>query len=112
MSDRSPLVPQCFLQRLSPPPAGCQAISYAVFADGTLALLSTNVDLASEHQRARLALLSSSPLDPPSCLDALSSKGAAQVWTACDPGWVEVFSCPLEKPYPIIDRLNDGRWIL
>ncbi len=111
MSDRSSPVPHSFQRLLSPLPTGWQPISYTIFADGTLALLSTNVDLAGEHQRVKRVLPSSPRLNPVSRLKALSSEGTAQVWTACSSGWVEAFACPLEKPYPIIDRFDDGRWL-
>ena len=112
MSNRLPPVPKGFQQHLSPLPSGWQTINYAVFSDETLAVVSANVDLVSEHQRIKLALLSSSRLDPPSCLDVLSSGGTMQVWTACSSSWVMALMCPLERPYPIVNRLNDGRWLV
>lgn len=71
-----------------------------------------SVDLAGEHRRASVALSASLPLDPPSSLNALSATGTARVWTEGDSGWVVALNCPLEKPYPIVDRFNDGLWFV
>jgi hypothetical protein len=112
MADELPAVPPpSFQLRLPTLPVGWQVIRYAALADGTLAVISTDVDLATEHQRIRAAHLASSSYDH-TRLNALAAGGTARVWIAGSPGWTEALSFSLETPFPIFDRFEDGRWLV
>ncbi len=98
--------------RLLELPAGWQAIRYAILGDGTLAVITTDVDLAGEHQRITAAFRKSTSPDPPSQLAALSVIGTARIWIATPSGWVDSLSCALETPFTLFDRFSDGRWLV
>ncbi len=94
------------------PPQGWQPICYAVLADGTLAMLAADVDLAGEHLRIREALQASISPNPPSRLFELCATGNAQIWLATSTGWTDGPAFQLETPFPKFDRFSDGRWLV
>lgn len=94
------------------PPQGWQPICYAVLADGTLAMLAADVDLAGEHLRIREALQASISPNPPSRLFELCATGNAQIWLATSAGWTDGPAFQLETPFPKFDRFSDGRWLV
>lgn len=112
MSKRSPVPPASSQRRIANLPPGWQTVSHTVLADGTLAVISADVDLASEHRRIQAALQASSPLKPPSQLRELGASGTARIWTLAATGWMEGPTFPLETPFPIVDRFADGRWLV
>lgn len=91
-----------------------QPVSRAILADGRLAILGADVDLAGEHRRIHAALLTSSvvTLKPPSQLHQLAARGACRIWTLGPEGWIEGPTIPLETPFPLMDRFADGRWLV
>lgn len=89
-----------------------QPVTYTVFADGTLAVLTADGDLAGEHQRIRAAFQTSVSPDPPSRLIELGAIGTARIWTLTEGGWIERATFPLETPFPQFDRLSDGLWLV
>ena len=97
--------------KLSALPTGWQVIRYRILSDNRLAVLSTNVDLATEHLRSQAASLTSSTYDH-TRLHALAAEGTARVWISGPTGWTEALSFPLESPYPTFDRFKDGRWLV
>ena len=109
ISDRSAATSATHL--LAPPP-GWQPICYAVLADGTLAMLAADVDLAGEHRRIAAAFQASRSLDPPSRLLELCTAGTAGIWIAASAGWIRGPSFPLETAFPKFDRFSDGRWLV
>ena len=96
---------------LAPPP-GWQPICYAVLADGTLAMLAADIDLAGEHLRITAAVQASVSPDPPSRLFELGTTGTARIWMTSSAGWTEGPTFPLETPFPQFDRFSDGRWLI
>lgn len=113
MADRA-LAPSSSLRELPMLPKGWQPLTYAVLADGALAVVGTDVDLAGEHQRIRAALRRNpgQRLDPPSRIRELGASGAARIWTVSGEGWKEESAFPLETPFPLVDRFQDGRWLV
>lgn len=101
------------MSHLPTPMSGWQPVSYTVLADGTLAVLATDVDLAGEHQRINAAFQASTPPDPPSRLVELCANGNAHIWITTPNGaWVAGPTFPLETPFPQFDRFGDGRWLV
>ena len=90
-------------------PSGWQSLGYTILVDGVLAVIGTDVDLASEWLRIRGA---PQELNPPSEIRELAASGAAQIWTLGSAGWAEGPTFPLDTPFPIIDRFDDGRWLV
>lgn len=94
-------------------PAGWQPVRYAILADGSLAVLATDVDLAGEHQRIDLAWRAQVTLEPPSRLRELAAAGRARIWSMTAAGaWSEGPTFLLETPSPMLDRFADGRWLV
>ena len=90
-----------------------QPVSYAVLADGALAMMTTDVDLVGEHQRINATFQASTSPNPPSRLGELCAKGNAKIWTITPTGaWVAVPIFPRETPFPQFDRFGDGRWLV
>ncbi|WP_189677917.1 hypothetical protein [Sphingomonas glacialis] len=94
---------------LSPIPAGWQVLHHAILSDGTLALVTTDVDFASEWERI---LASDTPVDPPSRIEQLYKIGRARLLTRAADGWQDGPVFPLETAHPLIDRFSDGRWLV
>lgn len=95
---------------LSPIPAGWQALHHAILADGTLAAIVTDVDLASEW--ARIHASPDGHLDPPGRIDDLTKEGSAKLLSWGEDGWKEGPVFPLETPHPLLGRFADGRWLV
>jgi hypothetical protein len=93
-------------------PTDWQPVCYAVLADGTLAVLATDVDLQGEYLRVTTAFETSVSPDLPSRLLELSTTGSARIWTAASAGWIEGPTFPLETPFARFDRFSDGRWLI
>lgn len=95
-------------------PKGWQPLSYAILADGRLVVIGTDVDLRGEHQRiyAAASQAPAQPLDLLSQIRELAASGTARIWIATPTGWTEGPTFPLETPFPIIDRFDDGRWLV
>ncbi len=112
VSNRSATTLATSATHLLAPPPGWQPICYAVLADGTLAVLAADVDLAGEHLRITAAFQASVSADPPSRLIELCITGTARIWMAASAGWTEGPAFPLETPFPKFDRFSDGRWLV
>lgn len=94
-------------------PPGWQPVRYAILADGSLAVLATDIDLAEEHQRINLAWRVQVALEPPSRLNELAAAGRARIWTMTAAGaWSEGPAFALETPFTRLDRFADGRWLV
>lgn len=111
MPDR-PVAPPAFTTRLPALPPGWQAVVHAILADGTLAILATDADLAGEHRRLSAALRASTAPDPPIRLNEIAAAGTARIWTMAGTRWTEGPDFPLETPFPRLDRFSDGRWLV
>ncbi|MDH7975731.1 hypothetical protein QH494_26390 [Sphingomonas sp. AR_OL41] len=94
---------------LSPIQTGWQALHHAILADGTLAVVVTDVDLAKEWMRI---YASNGQIAPPSRIDRLTKSGRAQLLTWGADGWQDGPIFPLETPHPRVDRFSDGRWLM
>jgi hypothetical protein len=77
-------------------PAGWQLVTAAVLADGSLALLATNADLAQGWR-----------LDPD-----VAARAETRLWCFDGKGLVDGPCFPLEALFPKIDRFDDGRWLV
>lgn len=105
--------PGASMLRVGKLPHGWQPVRYAILADSSLAVLATDVDLAEEHQRIRLAWRAQVTLEPPSRLSELAAAGRARIWTMTAAGaWSEGSAFALETPFPMLDRFADGRWLV
>lgn len=105
--------PLAAVSRLPPLPSGWQGLRYVPLADGCLAVLATDVDLAGEHRRIQAAAQTLLPPHPPARLSELSAIGNARIWSIAAGGsWVPGPSFPLETPFPHFDRFGDGRWLV
>ncbi len=91
-----------------PLPAGWQPINHAILANGTLAVMATDVDLTAERQR----LEESDAAYPPSRLRALAETGTAQIWTLTLSEWTLGPTFPLEATFAFFDRFSDSSWIV
>jgi hypothetical protein len=90
-------------------PEGWQALHHSILPDGTLAVVVTDVDLASEWSRLSAA---DGQADPPSRINELTKLGWARLLTGGVGGWQEGPGFPLETPHPIFSRFADGRWLV
>ena len=90
---------------LPPLPAGWHLVAAAALADGKLALLGADADLAQEWRRDAEGRVLGKPWE-------VAARATARVWRfdgeALDAGP----SFPLEAPYWQIDRFDDGRWLV
>ncbi len=94
---------------LSSIPTGWQAVRHAILSDGTLAVIATDADFASEWARI---FASDGPIDPPSRIDQLAKGARASLFMWGADGWQGGPVIPLETPHPLFDRFGDGRWLV
>ncbi len=85
-------------------PAGWQLVTAAVLADGKLALLATDVDLAHEWRRDPDGRVLGKPRE-------VAARATARLWGFAGETLEEGPSFPLERPFLQIDRFDDGRWL-
>lgn len=110
--DRS-AAPSASMSCLAELPPEWQPVQHAILADGSLAVLATDVDLAGEHRRIGVAWQAQTELNPPSRLHELAAAGRARICTMTSTGaWSEGPTFALETPYPKLDRFVDGRWLV
>jgi hypothetical protein len=95
---------------LSPIPTGWYALHHTILADGTLAVVVADVDLASEW--ARIHASRDGRLDPPGRIDRLTKSGRAKLLIQDENGWRQGPVFPLETPHPLLGRFADGRWLV
>jgi hypothetical protein len=106
MSTMPDTLPPGTTHALPPLPAGWRPLNYAALADGSLAILGTDVDLRSARSRAPDG--APSPASP----FALAQRAAARLWTFDGQALVEGPAFPLASPYLLVDRFADGRWLV
>jgi hypothetical protein len=94
---------------LSPIPEAWQALSYAVLSDGSLIIVVTDVDLASERARV---FGNFGVLEPPSQINELKNSGRVQLLVWAADGWRSGPTFPLENSHLLVDRFGDGRWLV
>lgn len=94
---------------LPPPPTGLRALHHAILCDGTLAVVATDLDLASK--RARI-FGSDGPVNLPARIDRPTKTGQAYLLNWGPDGWQHGPILPLETPHPLVDRFKDGRWLV
>jgi hypothetical protein len=86
-------------------PARWQLVTAAVLANGNIALLATNVDLAQEWRRDANGLVLGKPGE-------VAAYAEARVWCFDGEGLVDGPSFRLETRFLEIDRFDDGRWLV
>lgn len=106
---RLPMPPQTATP-FSPIPAGWHALHHTILADGTLAVVVTDVDLASEWVRIHASR--DGRLDPHCHIDRLTKSGLAKLLIRGEEGSREGPVFPLETPHPLRGRFADGRWLV
>lgn len=91
---------------LPPLPAGWQEMSYAALANGSLAILGTDVDLRAE--------LSPGPDDANDRRNPyrVARHASGRIWTFDGENLAEGPAFPLASPYLLFDRFPDGRWLV
>ncbi|MBT2186862.1 hypothetical protein [Sphingobium nicotianae] len=91
---------------LPPLPMGWQVVTYAALADGSLAILGTDVDLRAEHRRGSDGAPGAG--DP----FRLARRATARLWTFDGHALAEGPTFPMASPSLRVDRFPDGRWLV
>lgn len=86
-------------------PAGWQLVTAAVLADGKLALLATNVDLANALRYDSNGLELGTPTE-------VVVRAEGRLWRFDGNTLVDGPTFRLETPFPVVDRFDDGRWLV
>jgi hypothetical protein len=97
--------PQATIIELPALPDGWQVVTYAILADGNLAILGADTDLHAEWARFNVSKRTGDPY-------GLAAKSNARVWTFEGNTLINGPRFPLEAPYPTFDRFQDGRWLV
>lgn len=90
-------------------PDGWFARDYCVLANLTLAVVASNVDITAEW--SRIVVASGQPA-PPSCLEQMTKRGTAKIFLLEAGKWNEGPQFPLEFSGLLLDRFEDGRWLV
>jgi len=86
-------------------PAGWHLVATAVLADGSLALVAADIDIAHEWRRDSNGRVLGRPAE-------VAARATAKVWYFDGTALVDGPAFPLETPFANIDRFDDGRWLV
>jgi hypothetical protein len=94
---------------LAPIPEDWLALHHSILSDGALAVVATDVDLASEWSRI---FACDGVIDPPSRIKELTDIGRARLLIWKEDHWQEGPTFALETPHPLLDRFSNGDWLV
>jgi len=97
--------PSANVVALPPLPSGWQVLTYTVLADGALTIVGTDVDFRAELRPDETGGALGDPV-------RLAATARAKLWIFDGDTLADGPSFGLERPFPVVDRFPDGRWLV
>lgn len=87
-------------------PTGWSIAALAILSSGRLAIIGDDQEVVAHNHLA-------SPVGfDPDAYEARVRNARARLWTFDGSALTEQFDFPLESPFPAVDQLPDGRWVI